>query len=282
MPNLPHTSPDHDELLIARLAVDDLPPTESAGRLARSWVADCPACAELLSDLKAIAAATAALPAPRRTRDFRLTEADAARLRPAGWRGLVARFGSPTFAFTRPLAAGLATLGIAGLLLATIPAGFGSASSSSGLLSPAGGNGAEAQDSSGEHATSAPAYGGGAGPAAAPPAASEAPPSAAASAAPAPVVAPSGDGRNSGSAPPVVPAPTSGVGVTTESGGSKGLASPAADTASANPTSSPAGPTAAARENTGGGPSPLVVGSLLLLIAGLGLGALRIVARRVA
>ena len=45
---------------------------------------------------------------------------------------------------------------------------------------------------------------------------------------------------------------------------------------------SPTGPTAAAPGSIGGGPSPLVVGSLLLLIAGLGLGALRIVARRVA
>ena len=72
MPYLPHTAPDHDETLVARLAADDLPETDRDAGLARSLVAECPACAELLADLRAIAAATAVLPAPRRTRDFRL------------------------------------------------------------------------------------------------------------------------------------------------------------------------------------------------------------------
>ena len=149
-------------------------------------MAGCPACAELLADLRAIATATAALPAPRRTRDFRLTDADAARLRPAGWRGLVARFGSPSFAFTRPLAAGLATLGIAGLLFATIPLGFGGATSLAPehVLSTVG-NSVGSQDSTGGFSASE-------APAAPSPAAS-------AAAAPAPAEAPpaSGDGRTS-------------------------------------------------------------------------------------
>ncbi|HEY7737193.1 MAG TPA: hypothetical protein VH813_10400, partial [Candidatus Limnocylindrales bacterium] len=38
--------------------------------------------------------------------------------------GLVRRFGSPGWAFTRPLAAGLTTLGLAGLLVAALPSGF--------------------------------------------------------------------------------------------------------------------------------------------------------------
>ena len=96
MPYLPHSSPDHDETLIARLAVDDLADRRARRPARPRLVADCPACAELLADLRAIAAATAALPAPRRTRDFRLTEADAARLRPPAGAALVARFGSPT------------------------------------------------------------------------------------------------------------------------------------------------------------------------------------------
>ena len=77
-------------------------------------------------------AATAGLPAPRRTRDFRLTDADAARLRQTRWRRLLGRFGDPRLAFTRPLATGLVTLGIAGLVLASAPSfaalgGIGSA-----------------------------------------------------------------------------------------------------------------------------------------------------------
>ncbi len=87
MPYLPHTRPDHDETLIARLAVDDLASDDRDRLRATTQVAECPACAELLADLRTIATAVAALPEPRRTRDFRVTEADAARLRPTGWRG---------------------------------------------------------------------------------------------------------------------------------------------------------------------------------------------------
>ena len=128
MPFLPHVRPDHDETLVARLAADDLATREVL--VAKAQVADCPACAELLADLRSIASATARLQGPQRTRDFRLTEADAARLRPAGWRGLLARLGSPDFAFARPVASGLAALGIAGLILASIPSGFGGSAAS--------------------------------------------------------------------------------------------------------------------------------------------------------
>ena len=119
MPARAHLQPDHDETLIARFAADDVTGAEAASAARR--VADCPACAELHADLRSIMAATATLPAPRRTRDFRLTEADAARLQRTGWRRLLGRFGDPRLAFTRPLATGLVTLGIAGLLLSAAP-----------------------------------------------------------------------------------------------------------------------------------------------------------------
>ncbi len=126
-PSAPHTT--HDELLLAAFAAgDDLGPADAAR--AAALTADCPSCAALVADIRDLMAATAALPAPARRRDFRLTDADAARLRPAGWRGLVAAFGDARFAFTRPLAAGLVTVGIAGLLLAVTP----------GILAPAGGS----------------------------------------------------------------------------------------------------------------------------------------------
>ncbi len=116
-----HTGPDHDEGLVAGLAAGDLDPREADE--ARALVAACPACARLETDVRSIMAATTALPVPQRSRDFRLTEADAARLRPSGWRRILEPFARPRLAFTRPLAGGLVTLGIAGLILASIPTG---------------------------------------------------------------------------------------------------------------------------------------------------------------
>ena len=161
MPFPSHVRADHDETLVARLAVDDLTPPELAA--ARAQVADCPACAELLADLRSIVAATSQLPTPRRTRDFRLTEADAARLRPAGWRGLLARLGSPGFAFARPLASGLAALGIAGLILSSLPAGFGGSAAGT-ILSTVGNSVGGGADTSEAGAPALPPGAAGAGP----------------------------------------------------------------------------------------------------------------------
>jgi hypothetical protein len=84
-------------------------------------VARCTACAELHADLRAISAAVPALPVPPRRRDYRLTQEQAAALRPSGWRRILAAFASPRFSFAAPLGTGLATLGLAGLLLAAMP-----------------------------------------------------------------------------------------------------------------------------------------------------------------
>ncbi len=83
-------------------------------------LASCPGCSELAADLAAIRLATAALPAPRRMRDFRLTDADAARLSPTRWRRFLGWLAAPGSA-VRPLAGGLAAIGVAGLLLTTVP-----------------------------------------------------------------------------------------------------------------------------------------------------------------
>lgn len=274
MPNLPHTRPDHDETLIARLAVDDFANGDRDRDRATALAAECPACAELLVDLRTIAEVTAALPAPRRTRDFRLTEADAARLRPTGWRGAMARLASPDFAFTRPLAAGLATLGVAGLLLVSLPSSLGGSAASmpEAAHAPAAGN----------------AVG---GPSAAPP--YSAPSSALAPALAQPQPAATARDTVGTGAPPAAGASSGGAGVTAEdgagseaTGGSKGAASPALDlgtgpsaqadgTAGRVSTASP-GPT------TSGGPAPLAIVSVVLLAAGIGLWLLRSAARRLA
>ena len=116
MPPLPDSHADHDRLTIAAYAAGDATGPELDDALA--VVAACPDCAALHRDLRAIAAALPALPVPARTRDFRLTPGQAASLRPAGWRRLLAPFAGPRFSFAGPLGAGLATLGLAGFLVA--------------------------------------------------------------------------------------------------------------------------------------------------------------------
>jgi hypothetical protein len=109
----------HDPLLVASLVDRSLVDSERA--TADALVASCGACADLHADLLALRDATRAMPTPVRSRDYTLTPEDAARLRRGGWRRLVAAFGSSRDAFSRPLAMGLTTLGIAGLLVASIP-----------------------------------------------------------------------------------------------------------------------------------------------------------------
>ena len=116
MPHLPDHQTDHDPQLIAAYAAGD---AEGADlERARDLVAACDDCAALHLDLRAIAAAMPAIPAPARTRDFRLTPEQAASLRPAGWRRLLAPLAGPRFAFAAPLGGSLAALGLAGVLLA--------------------------------------------------------------------------------------------------------------------------------------------------------------------
>ncbi len=82
---------NHDALLVARFVAGDVTPAEAEA--ARRLLAACPDCQLLASDLRAIARATAELPAPTRMRDFRLSPEVAARLRRPGWRGWLRRLG---------------------------------------------------------------------------------------------------------------------------------------------------------------------------------------------
>ena len=137
MTHLPPSHADHDPLAIAAYAAGDATGPELDDALA--LVAACTDCAALHHDLRAIAAALPDLPAPARSRDFRLTPGQAASLRPSGWRRLLAPFAGPKFAFAGPVGAGLATLGLAGILVAgsfgvplamTAPADGGAAAAS--------------------------------------------------------------------------------------------------------------------------------------------------------
>ena len=117
----------HDPMPVAALAAGDLAGTERDQAV--TLITTCADCAALHDDLVALARATAAAPPPvtTRPRDFRLTPADAARLRPTVWRRFVAAIGSSRSVLSRPMGVGLATLGLVGLLVGNvqipIPAG---------------------------------------------------------------------------------------------------------------------------------------------------------------
>jgi anti-sigma factor RsiW len=111
----------HDLTLVAARSTREpaLSTTEAAA--ADALLAACTECADLYADLVALASALPTAAAPRRTRDFTLTAADAERLRPRGIRAWLARIGSPRDTLSKPLAIGFTTLGLAGLLVATAP-----------------------------------------------------------------------------------------------------------------------------------------------------------------
>ncbi len=129
MPHMPDSHHDtHDLELVAAFAAGDA--TGAGLETATALVATCADCAALHDDLRAIAVALPALPAPVRTRDFRLTPAQAASLRPTGIRALLAAFASPRLSFATPLGTGLAAIGLVGVLVASggLPVGGGATS----------------------------------------------------------------------------------------------------------------------------------------------------------
>lgn len=114
----------HDDTLIAAHAAGDLSDTDRL-RI-DALLASCTACADLRRDLLAIALATRTVPAPfALTRDFQLDEGQAARLRRGSWlRTVLAPFGA-TRSAVRPVAAAFTSIGVAGLLVATmLPGAF--------------------------------------------------------------------------------------------------------------------------------------------------------------
>lgn len=123
----------HDPVWMAALASrdHDLSPTEH--KRAQAALEACDSCAELLAELVAVSAAIPAAATPARPRDFTLTDADAARLRSRDLRRWFSAIGSARDGITFPLAMGLTTMGIAGLLLATLPSAFSGAGAMSTL-----------------------------------------------------------------------------------------------------------------------------------------------------
>ncbi|MBI2782103.1 MAG: hypothetical protein HYX55_09955 [Chloroflexi bacterium] len=243
-PTLNPNHPEHDLLLIAGHAAGDL--AESESPRAQSLLDTCAQCTDLHRDLIAITAATRSLPnlatAPR---DFRLTPEQAAGLRRTGWlRTILAPLiGAKSAA--RPMAAAFTTLGIAGLLVATMLPGLaGFAGGAASLAGPA-----RDQTTTAAGATAAPAgpVNGGGQPA---PAASAGSPD-------------SEFGTKDGTSPSGAPEIANG-----------GARSPGPNGPTAVPVDAPDD-----RLSTSS-PNPLLIGSVALLAAGIVLYGLQLAGRR--
>ena len=128
----------HDPMWMAALVAKD--PDLTPAELLRAEAAreSCGACAELFADLVAVSAAIPSAAIPARPRDFTLTPADAARLRSRGLRRWFSAIGSARDGITFPLALGLTTMGIAGLLLATVPGALSGSGGAAQALSTVG------------------------------------------------------------------------------------------------------------------------------------------------
>jgi hypothetical protein len=278
MPHVNELHEQHDQILVVAFASGDLAPADPDRTNAQALVDSCADCARLHDDVLAIARATKALPPAARTRDFQLSPEQAAKLRPAGWRRLVAGLAAPGSLLSRPLGLGLATLGIAGLLLGTLPSvslGLGGAAS---VPAAAPGGGAPAPsaaaalplESAGDRTFLGPADGG-------PPAATFQPGAieAAGGASEAPIEPYYVDNAAGASGKPIT---TSGA----DTSRSNAYPSPApADNggpAASESTQQLVAPTPA--DGSSGGPSALVVASALLLAAGIVVLLLRSIARR--
>jgi hypothetical protein len=92
--------------------------------VAVAWARACATCAALLADLLTIRRAIPEAAIPMRSRDYRLTATQASALRHGPIRAWFAALGTARDTITRPIAASLVGLGLAGLLLGTVPAGL--------------------------------------------------------------------------------------------------------------------------------------------------------------
>ena len=106
-PGADHQS--HDRLLVVRLASDDLSREER--QAAEALRAACADCAALVRDISLISRATARLPVPRRTRDFRLSSVQAQRARGSVMRRLMERLSAPSLGILQPLGAAAVAIG---------------------------------------------------------------------------------------------------------------------------------------------------------------------------
>jgi hypothetical protein len=109
----------HDRLLIARFAVGDT--SGAPEQEARELVRRCSECAALAADITAISTSVAQLPAAPRTRDFRLTSDQAARLRGSRMDRWLRTISGSGWATVRPVAAVALSVGVVMSVVGALP-----------------------------------------------------------------------------------------------------------------------------------------------------------------
>jgi hypothetical protein len=100
----------HDRLLVARFAVGEPLPGEAEE--GRRLVASCTDCGRLAEDLGLLRTSLAAMPAPIRTRNFRLTPEQAERLRGNALERFLRRLAAPGLTMLRPVAGVALAMGL--------------------------------------------------------------------------------------------------------------------------------------------------------------------------
>ncbi len=138
----------HDRLLVTRFAAGDAYDNEVSR--ARRLVADCPECAALANDIRLIAARAGDLPIARRRRDFRLSAAEADRLRGSALQRVLRRLAAPGFAALRPVAGVAMAAGLALAVIGALPLTQFSAGAPSDALDRVGAPSAAAPEAASE------------------------------------------------------------------------------------------------------------------------------------
>jgi len=109
----------HDRLLVARFAAADSYAGEADA--AQALVASCGECAALVSDIQVLSKAIGELPAPRRTRDFRLSPEQAERLHGSWLERLMRTLAAPSSAMLRPIAGVAMSIGLVLVVVGALP-----------------------------------------------------------------------------------------------------------------------------------------------------------------
>lgn len=109
----------HDRLVVARYTAGEAISAEAEE--GRRLVEQCADCARLADDLRLLRTSVARLPTPARTRNFRLTQAQADSLRGSAFDRFLRRLAAPRLAMLRPVAGVALAMG---LTVAVVGAGF--------------------------------------------------------------------------------------------------------------------------------------------------------------
>jgi len=117
----------HDRLLVARFSAGAATPDDAAE--AQRLVQQCSHCAQLADDMRILSNSIAQLPAPPRTRNFRLTEAQAEALRGTALDRFLRRLALPGLTMLRPVAGVALAMG---LTVAVVGGGLPSSAGTAG------------------------------------------------------------------------------------------------------------------------------------------------------